>query len=92
MDRLAAMDAFIPVVDAGSFSGAAKQLRMGQPAVSKAIVQLEERLSVRLLLRTARQLTPTEAGWNFYERTSISTVLTPIRVWRSPAVRRTCLT
>ena len=47
MDRLAAMDAFIRVVDSGSFSGAAKQLRMGQPAVSKTIVQLEERLRVR---------------------------------------------
>ena len=54
MDRFAAMDAFIRVVDAGSFSGAAKQLRMGQSAVSKAIVQLEERLSVRLLLRSTR--------------------------------------
>jgi DNA-binding transcriptional LysR family regulator len=61
------MDAFIRVVDAGSFSGAAKQLRTGQPAVSKAIVHLEERLTVRLLLRTTRRLTPTEAGWNFYE-------------------------
>lgn len=68
MDRLAAMDAFIRVVDSGSFSGAAKQLRMGQPAVSKTIVQLEERLSARLLLRTTRRLTPTEAGRNFYER------------------------
>jgi DNA-binding transcriptional LysR family regulator len=68
MDRLAAMDAFVRVVDAGTFSGAAKQLRIGQPAVSKAIVQLEERLSVRLLLRTTRGLTPTEAGRNFYER------------------------
>jgi DNA-binding transcriptional LysR family regulator len=68
MDRLAAMDAFVRVVDAGSFSSAAKQLRMGQSAVSKAIVQLEERLSVRLLLRTTRGLTPTEAGRNFYER------------------------
>jgi DNA-binding transcriptional LysR family regulator len=68
MDRFAAMDAFIRVVDAGSFSGAAKQLRMGQSAVSKAIVQLEERLSVRLLLRSTRGLTPTEAGRNFYER------------------------
>ena len=68
MDRLAAMDAFIRVVDSGSFSGAAKQLRMGQPAVSKTIVQLEERLSARLLLRTTRRLTPTEAGRIFYER------------------------
>ena len=35
MDRLAAMEAFVRVVDAGSFSGAAKQLRIGQPAVSE---------------------------------------------------------
>jgi DNA-binding transcriptional LysR family regulator len=35
MDRLAAMDAFVRVIEAGSFSGAAKQLRIGQPAVSK---------------------------------------------------------
>jgi DNA-binding transcriptional LysR family regulator len=68
MDRLAAMDAFVRVVDAGSFSGAAKQLCMGQSALSKVIVRLEERLSVRLLLRTTRGLAPTEAGWNFYER------------------------
>ena len=32
MDRMAAMEAFVRVVDAGSFSGAAKQLRLGQPA------------------------------------------------------------
>jgi DNA-binding transcriptional LysR family regulator len=68
MDRLAAMNAFVRVVDAGSFSGAAKQLHVGQSAVSKAIAQLEERLRVRLLLRTTRRLTPTEAGRNFYER------------------------
>jgi DNA-binding transcriptional LysR family regulator len=54
MDRLTATDAFIRVVDAGSFSSAATQLRMGQSAVSKSIAQLEERLSVRLLLRTTR--------------------------------------
>ena len=68
MDRLAAMDAFVRVVDAGSFSGAAKQLRIGQPAVSKAIAQLEERIHVRLLLRSTHGLTPTEAGRIFYER------------------------
>jgi DNA-binding transcriptional LysR family regulator len=68
MDRMAAMETFIRVVDAGSFSGAAKQLRLGQPAVSKTIAQLEERLGVRLLLRSTHGLTPTEAGRNFYER------------------------
>jgi DNA-binding transcriptional LysR family regulator len=68
MDRLAAMEAFVRVVDARSFSGTAKQLRVGQPAVSKTIAQLEERLGVRLLLRSTHGLTPTEGGRNFYER------------------------
>ena len=66
MDRLAAMEAFVRVVDAGSFSGAARLLRIGQPAVSKTIAQLEERLGVRLLLRSTHGLTPTEAGRGFY--------------------------
>jgi DNA-binding transcriptional LysR family regulator len=68
MARLAAMEAFVRVVDAGSFSAAARQLRIGQPAVSKAIAQLEDRLGVRLLLRYSRGLATTEAGQNFYER------------------------
>jgi DNA-binding transcriptional LysR family regulator len=66
MNRLAAMDAFVRVVDTGSFTGAARQLRIGQPAVSKMIAQLEERVGVRLLLRTTQGLTATEAGENFY--------------------------
>jgi DNA-binding transcriptional LysR family regulator len=68
MDRLLAMETFVRVIDAGSFSAAAKQLRVGQPAVSKTIAQLEDRLGVRLLLRSTHGLTPTEAGRNFYDR------------------------
>lgn len=68
MDRLAAMETFVRVVETGSFSAAAKQLRIGQPAVSKAVAQIEARLNVRLLLRSTHGLTPTEAGRNFYER------------------------
>ena len=68
MDRLAAMEAFVRVIDAGSFSGAARQLRLGQSAISKTVAQLEDRLGVRLLLRSTHGLTPTEAGRNFYER------------------------
>ncbi len=68
MDRLAAMEAFVRLVDAGSFSGAAKQLRVGQPAISKIIAQLEDRLGARLLLRSTHGLMPTEAGRVFYER------------------------
>jgi DNA-binding transcriptional LysR family regulator len=68
MDRFAVMETFICVVEAGSFSGAAKLLNVGQPAVSKSIAQLEDRLGVRLLLRSTRGLTPTEAGQQYYER------------------------
>jgi DNA-binding transcriptional LysR family regulator len=68
MDRLTAMEVFVRVVEAGSFSVAARQLRVGQPAVSKTVAQIEDRLDVRLLLRSTHSLTPTEAGRNFYER------------------------
>jgi len=68
MDRLAAMEVFVRVVETGSFSAAARHLRIGQPAVSKTVAQLEDRLGVQLLLRSPRGLTPTEAGQNFYER------------------------
>jgi DNA-binding transcriptional LysR family regulator len=66
MNRLAAMDAFVRVVDTGSFTAASRQLRVGQPAVSKIIAQLEERVGVKLLLRTTLGLKPTEAGESFY--------------------------
>ncbi|MGO4128676.1 LysR substrate-binding domain-containing protein [Inquilinus sp. YAF38] len=68
MDRLAAMEVFVRVMETGSFSEAARQLLIGQPAVSKTVAQLEDRLGVRLLLRSTRGLTPTEAGENFYHR------------------------
>jgi DNA-binding transcriptional LysR family regulator len=68
MNRWAAMEAFVRVVETGSFSAAARQLHLGQPAVSKMIAQLEERLGVQLLLRSTQGLTPTEAGQNYYER------------------------
>ena len=68
MNRWAAMEAFVRVVETGSFSAAARQLHLGQPAVSKIIAQLEERLGVRLLLRSTQGLTPTEPGQNYYER------------------------
>jgi DNA-binding transcriptional LysR family regulator len=68
MDRLAAMETFVYVVETGSFSAAARRLNIGQPAVSKAVAHLEARLAVRLLLRSTRGLTPTEAGLAFFER------------------------
>jgi DNA-binding transcriptional LysR family regulator len=68
MDRLAALELFVRVVDTGSFSAVARQRSIGQPAVSKAVAQLEEWLGVSLLLRSTRRVAPTEAGRIFYER------------------------
>lgn len=67
MDRLAAMEIFVSVAEAGSFSAAAKRMDVGQPAISKSVAQLEERLGVRLILRSTRGLTMTDAGQRFYE-------------------------
>jgi DNA-binding transcriptional LysR family regulator len=69
---MSGMETFVFVVETGSFSGAARLLEIGQPSVSKTIAQLEDRLGVRLLHRTTRGLTPTEAGQRFYERAKIA--------------------
>src|ERR1700760_4218104 len=67
MNRFATMEAFVRVIETGSFSSAARQLNLGQPSVSKMVAQLEDRLGVRLLIRWTHGLTPTEAGRSFYE-------------------------
>src|SRR6266436_3998765 len=63
MDRLAALEIFVRVVDTGSFSAVARHQRIGQPAVSKAVVQLEEWLGVSLLMRSTRSVVPRPAGF-----------------------------
>jgi DNA-binding transcriptional LysR family regulator len=68
MARLREMEMFVRVVETGSFSTAARDLKIGQPAISKTIAGLENRLGVRLLVRSTRQMSPTEAGIAFYER------------------------
>jgi DNA-binding transcriptional LysR family regulator len=55
------------VVEAGSFSGAARRLNVGQPRVSKIVAQLEADLGVQLLLRSNRGLAPTVAGLAYFE-------------------------
>jgi DNA-binding transcriptional LysR family regulator len=66
LERLADMATFARVVDAGSFSAAALQLGLSKSAVSKAVSRLEAHLDLRLLSRTTRRLTPTEAGLTFH--------------------------
>lgn len=62
------MEIYVRVLETGSFSVAARDLKIGQSAISKTIAELEDRLGVRLLVRTTRKLSPTEAGVAFYER------------------------
>jgi DNA-binding transcriptional LysR family regulator len=67
MDRFAAMETFVRVLETGSFSAVARHLNIGQPAISKSVALLEERLGVRLLMRSTHGVCPTEAGQKFYE-------------------------
>jgi LysR family transcriptional regulator for bpeEF and oprC len=61
---------FVRVVDCGSFTQAAGELGLGQPAVSKQVAALEARLGTTLLNRTSRGLHPTEAGRDLYDAAS----------------------
>ena len=68
MDRFDAMQAFVRVVEAGSFTKAAETLRTSRSTVSQLIGQLEAHLRVKLLHRTTRQVAVTADGAAYYER------------------------
>src|SRR5262249_48657521 len=61
---------FARVVQAGSFSGAARQLAMPKSTISRKIAELEERVGARLLQRTTRKLRLTDAGRIYYEHSA----------------------
>ncbi|MCJ8337106.1 MAG: LysR family transcriptional regulator [Pseudomonadales bacterium] len=67
MNKLIEMEIFVQVVDAGSLVAAARRLRRNPSSVSKVISTLEDRLGVRLLTRTTRNITLTVAGGDFFE-------------------------
>ena len=68
MDSLTDIVVFVRVVDDGSFTRAAERLKLSRSVVSKYVTRLEGRLGARLLNRTTRRLSLTEAGRIFYER------------------------
>jgi DNA-binding transcriptional LysR family regulator len=68
MDRFDAMQAFVRVVEAGSFTKAATTLHMSKTSVTQLVQQLEARLRVRLLNRTTRRVAVTADGAAYYER------------------------
>ena len=68
MDRIDAMQAFVAVADLHGFAPAARKLRLSPSAVTRLIAALEERLGARLLQRTTRSVTLTDAGARYLER------------------------
>lgn len=68
MSQLEDMRIFIAAVEAQSFTGAADKLGLSKQFVSKRVMALEARLGVRLLIRTTRQLRPTELGLAYFEQ------------------------
>jgi LysR family transcriptional regulator, nitrogen assimilation regulatory protein len=61
---------FVKIVEAGSFSQAARTIHVAQPALSQQIAELEASLGIQLLQRSARGVRPTAAGQRFYEEAS----------------------
>jgi len=70
MDHLTALKVFRTTASIGSFAGAARQMGLSAAAVSKNIAQLEAHLKVRLINRTTRSMSLTEAGTAYHERLS----------------------
>jgi DNA-binding transcriptional LysR family regulator len=68
MQNLTDIAIFVKVVELSSFTAAAEALESSQPVVSKAVTRLEEKLGARLLNRTTRRLSLTEAGSELYRR------------------------
>jgi DNA-binding transcriptional LysR family regulator len=73
VDRLTALKVFRQVIELGSFAAAARQMGLSPAAVSKNIGELEAHLGVRLINRTTRQFSRTEAGFQYY--TSVVRIL-----------------
>ncbi|MGK3990249.1 LysR family transcriptional regulator [Sorangium sp. So ce136] len=68
MDKFAAMQAFVRVVEGGTFTRAADSLGLPKTTVTRLIQQLEDQLRTRLLHRTTRRVTVTPEGVAYYER------------------------
>lgn len=68
MDRFESLRAFTRVVEHGGFAAAARALGVSRSVVNKSVIALEAGLGTQLLRRSTRQVTPTEAGQAFYER------------------------
>lgn len=83
MDRLSAMALLVKVTELGSMSAAARALNMPLTTVSRHIGELENALGVRLLARTTRKLTLTDAGVDY-----VAAARRILERWKTPNARR----
>ncbi len=67
-DRLQQLALFVRTVETGSFSKAAREFGLTQPSASRAVAALENRLGVKLIVRTTRQISATDAGEALFAR------------------------
>ncbi|MFM2484955.1 LysR family transcriptional regulator [Celerinatantimonas yamalensis] len=70
-DRIALLQTWVRIVEAGSLSAAARQMDTSQPTISRRLKALEQRLNCKLLLRTTHQIKLTEDGENCYQQAKI---------------------
>lgn len=70
--NLDGIDVFVKVIQTGSFTAAAKSLKMPTTTVSSKVAQLEKRLGVTLIQRTTRKLNLTQAGTAFFQRCALA--------------------
>ena len=71
MDRLTSMRVFLRVIDEGSFAAAARALDMSPAVVTRLVADLEDHLGTRLLHRTTRRVSLTDAGESYLERVRV---------------------
>jgi DNA-binding transcriptional LysR family regulator len=67
-DRLQQLSVFVRAAETGNLSKVAHEFGLSQPSISRMVASLEAHLGVKLLLRTTRRVTPTDAGAVFLER------------------------
>ena len=68
MHRLGDLEAFLAIVERGSQTAAARQLRRSLQSINRSLLALERSIGVELVRRTTRKSSPTEAGRTFYNR------------------------
>ena len=71
MGQLEDMHIFLRVVEAGSITKAAEQMNIAKSAVSKRLALLEHKLGIKLINRTTRKSSITEAGQRYYQRSKL---------------------